>query len=464
VTTANTTPRSPVALQRREWAVGALLFAIVFAGRVWGIGTRFLLLGDQMRDWDIALRPLADLPLVGPPTHVHGYTIGPAFYWILWLIRVVLGPWFENLPHAGGIGQALLQSAADVLLLVALWRRLGRVWMPLATIALIATAPFDLSLAAIVWNPTMGSTLAKVATALILLDWHRRSAAASIVAFAVVWMAVQAYTGAIFVAVAVFATALIDPLLERDRKLALRNAATLAGVVLVLQVPYLAYRFSHPGEPAMAAVTGSVADIVTGRSMPRFSASIAGYVSAFDGIALAPWHVPIAGWGLLACSIVVMVRYRNDASLVLMSLVPQALAIVGYSFFLSGLDNYYYLSLMPAAVITVTLALDALSPARFRQGIGVGCFVLALAVAPTRWNQAMTMNQMPEYGAIVHASRVIADRGTPVRSVRTDFRLPPTNDPEFVYRILGGRLDPASPWVAVIQQNGDVTYQNARAM
>ena len=56
-----------------------------------------------------------NLPLVGPATHVHGYTIGPAFYWVLWAIRVVFGPWFENLPHAGGIGQAALQSAVDAL-------------------------------------------------------------------------------------------------------------------------------------------------------------------------------------------------------------------------------------------------------------------------------------------------------------------------------------------------------------
>jgi hypothetical protein len=30
------------------------------------------------------LGPFTDLPLVGPPTHFRGFTIGPAFYWILW--------------------------------------------------------------------------------------------------------------------------------------------------------------------------------------------------------------------------------------------------------------------------------------------------------------------------------------------------------------------------------------------
>src|SRR5262245_22513486 len=94
-------------------ALPMLVFALTLAVRIRGVSTHFWLLGDQIRDWAIALRPFTDLPLVGPPTHVGGYTIGPAFYWILWLIRVTIGPFFNNLPHAGGIGQAALQSAAD---------------------------------------------------------------------------------------------------------------------------------------------------------------------------------------------------------------------------------------------------------------------------------------------------------------------------------------------------------------
>src|SRR5688500_14267083 len=93
----------------------AFTFAFTLIIRVRGISTHFWLLGDQIRDWTIALRPFTDLPLVGPATHVGGYTIGPAFYWILWAIRVVVGPWFQNMPHAGGIGQAILQSSADTL-------------------------------------------------------------------------------------------------------------------------------------------------------------------------------------------------------------------------------------------------------------------------------------------------------------------------------------------------------------
>jgi hypothetical protein len=464
VAAVTTDSRSVAIARRRELAVAAAVFLFTFTIRAWGISTRFQLLGDQIRDWDIALQPFSSLPLVGPPTHVGGYTLGPGFYWMLWAIRVSVGPWFDNLPHAGGIGQALLQSGADALLLVAIWRRLGSLWIALAIVILEAAAPFDLSLAAIVWNPLMGSMLAKVATALTLLNWHRGSTIRAATTFAVAWMAVHSYTGAIYVTVAVFATALIDPLLARDRKTAIRNAVALTAAVFVLQLPYLAHRFSHPAEPAMAAVTGSVADVLSGRGNLRLQESVGGYLKAVNGIEIEPWHFAFTGWLLLASGIVVAIRYWRDVPLLMLTLMPPALAIAGYAFFLSGLDNYYYLSLMPATVMTIVLAVTATPSQAVNRGIGIALAVAALAIVPARRSLAMTINQMPEYGAIVHASRVIANRGTSVREIRTDFKLPPTNDPAFVYRILGGRIDPASPWVAVILRSGDVTYRNMSVM
>lgn len=444
---------------RREIAVAVILFLFTFAIRAWGISTRFQLLGDQIRDWDIALRPFTSLPLVGPATHVHGYTIGPAFYWILWTIRVTLGPFFQNLPHAGGIGQALLQSAADVLLLLAIWRRLGSMWVALAVVLFEATAPFDVALAAVVWNPTMGSMLAKVATALTLFNWHRQSTAKAVSLLAVAWMAVHAYTGAIYVTVAVFATALVDPILARDRKVTVRNAVAMVCVAGALQVPYVAYRFSHPNEPAMAAVTGSVADVLSGRASVRFGDSVAGYLRAVNFIEVRPWSFAFTGWVLVASGVVVAFRYRRDLPILMMTIVPTVLCIAGYAFFLSGLDNYYYFSVMPAAVLMVVLAITAILPPRASRMLALGLVIAAMAIAPARRSDAMTFHQMREYGAIVHASRVIVNRGTPVRAIRLDFTLPPTNDPEFVYRILGGRIDPTSPWVAVILRSGEVTYR-----
>jgi hypothetical protein len=46
-----------------------------------------------------------------------------------------------------------------------------------------------------------------------------------------------------------------------------------------------------------------------------------------------------------------------------------------------------------------------------------------------------------------------------MRAIGTEFRLPPTSDPAFIYRVLGGRIDRRSPWVAMIARSGHVTYR-----
>jgi hypothetical protein len=135
------------------------------------------------------------------------------------------------------------------------------------------------------------------------------------------------------------------------------------------------------------------------------------------------------------------------------------MAIAGYAFFLSGLDVYYYLSLMPSAVLMVALALTAPPSPRIVRAVAIALTVGAIVIVPARWQHAMTLDQMPEYGAIVHASRVLVGRGMPIRAIRTEFKLPPTNDPEYIYGILGGQIDRASPWIATIQLTGDVTYR-----
>jgi hypothetical protein len=421
------------------------------------------MLRDQIRDWSIALRPFSELPLVGPATHVGGYTIGPAFYWILWGVRVTLGPWFDNLPHAGGVGQALLQSAADALLLLAVWRRTRSPWIALTTVVLVSTAAYDLCLSALVWNPTMGSNLAKVAMALILLDWHRASLVRVVVVAGVAWSAVHAYTGAVFMTVGVFAALVAEPLLRADWSVVRRNAAAVAMVVALLQVPYVVHQVSGGfRNQAMGAVSGSLVRVVTGQARPEIAKSVGGYVGAVQFIQAAPWQLPFAGWVLVACSAIAAIRYARDRALLSVVLLPQLLAVVGYALFLDDLDHYYYLSLMPAAVLTIVLAVFALperlSP-RVVPLVGIALCVGALAMVPARVRLGATMHRMPQYGLLVEASRQIRNRHQPMRAIRTDFALPPTSSSEYLYRTLGGRIDRSSPWIAIITEDGEVMYR-----
>src|SRR5688572_17408958 len=266
-----------------RWLVYLLTFTLTLFIRVRGISTHFWMLWDQIRDWGIALGPLDDLPLVGPPTHFRGYTIGPAFYWILWAVRVTVGPWFDNLPHAGGIGQAILQSGADTLLLSAVWNRTGSLPVALLTIVLLATSAYDLALAPLVWNPVMGSLLAKAAMALVLLDWHRRSLPRVALVALLGWSAVHSYTGAVFVILGVFAAMVAPIIVARQWREAVKHGVVLVVVVALLQVPWAVHRLSsRDGAPVMGVVTGSLAQVFTGRASPRLDVSVRGYVEAFS--------------------------------------------------------------------------------------------------------------------------------------------------------------------------------------
>ena len=441
--------------------LAASAFALTLALRVHDIDRHFWMLRDQIRDWDLALGPFTELPLVGPATHVGGYTIGPAFYWILWTIRVVVGPWFSNLPHAGGIGQAAVQSAADALLLVAIWRRTSSVWAALATVILVATAAYDLALSALVWNPMMGAALAKLATALVLLDWPRRSMTGIAVTAALAWSAVHCYTGAVFTALGVFTSIVAGRLAGGHRTDAVRAALAIAAVVLALQVPLIVHRFASPSStPAMGAVTSSVGQIVSGQAKPQFAGSWAGFAGAFTFIQGAPWQRPWLVWMLVASAVVVLATHRRDPALLAVTLLPQLLAVVGYAFYVGDfLDSYYYLSLMSAAVLTVILALTAVPSRRVAKVIGAALVVGALATVPGRVRFAATIHRMPEYGILLDGSRRLVERGQPVKGIRTQFPLPASADPEFMFRILGGRIDPSAQFFALITREGEIAYQ-----
>jgi hypothetical protein len=424
-----------------------------------GIESHFWLLGDQIRDWGIALRPFHELPLVGPATHVGGYTIGPAYYWIMWAIRVLVGPWFDNLPHAGGYGQAALESAADALLFVALVHRLKSPGVAFAAMLVIVTASFDVALSAIDWTPPVASALGKAAVALVFLNWPRSGAWRVVVVTTLAWCAVQVYTGAVYVTAGVLLALLLDPLTRRDWPAVRRTAVAIGTVVIVLQLPYLAHRLSDGASgPAMGAVTGGVARILSGEASPQVAKSLAGYAGAFNYIEVMPWQTTVPLWALGICSLVVAVRYRRDPVVPALVLVPQALAIVGYALFLDTLDHYYYIPVMPVTVLTMAFALTVPATGVAGRVVGVVLVAAAAAIVPWRLGFATTMHRLPEYRVLVAASRDIASRHQAVRAIRTEFTLPPSTDPEFLYRILGGRIDAGASASAVIRADGSVRY------
>ena len=137
---------------------------------------------------------------------------------------------------------------------------------------------------------------------------------------------------------------------------------------------------------------------------------------------------------------IVAIRYRRDPVLLI--------AIV------------YYLSLMPAAVLTILLGVSAFMSPRVVRIAGMSFLIATLTILPARLRFAATMNRMPQYGVLVAASRNILRLKRPLRRIECEFQLPPTADADFVYQILGGRIDHESSWIAVIAPDGRVAYRN----
>jgi hypothetical protein len=177
-------------------------------------------------------------------------------------------------------------------------------------------------------------------------------------------------------------------------------------------------------------------------------------------IALEPWRLPFLGWGLLVAGLLMTVRYRQDRSLLAVTVLPQLLAVGGYAFFLADLNDYYYLSLMPGAMLIVVLAAISSVPARWVNWVAIGCVAVALGSVPGKVRRAATMHRMPEYRLLTEGSRRILSARESVRAIQTDFPMPATADSEFLYTVLGGQIDAASPWSAVITVDGRVVYRN----
>jgi len=365
--------------------VAVMVFAVTFGMRVWGITRDFWLAGDQIRDWSIALGTFTQLPLVGPSTHPGESSIGPAFYWGLWLIRVSIGPGFQNLPHAGGIGQALLESTADALLLAGIWKQTRSVWLALGTTFLIASASYDVSLSGAISNPMMGSALARIAMAIVLFRWPEHSTVAVVVSAAATWCAVQCFTGTIFAALGIFAALLAAPLLAGNRDWFRHTAWTVAVVIALLQVPHAVH--------------------VASEQLP-----------------------------------------------------DSELKAIGTADF-TQIPPYDYLPLMPAAALMLLLTFTAVPSRRVIRVLTLAAFAVSLALVPATFRHVHSMHRMPEYGVWLDGSRRIARRAQPIRNIQTEFILPPTSDPEFLYVVLGGRIDRESPWVALIKADGAVVYQ-----
>lgn len=443
-----TTPRVRVAL-------AVAFFAYVLLIRTYDLANSFLMIGEQIRDWRIALGSWSDLPLTGAPSTAGGRGFGPVYYWLLWIGRVVVGPFTQNFPHGGGIWVALLQSAADTWLLLALARRVPFA-LALAMCLVIASAPFDISISGVIWNPPVSAALVKAATAMALslgatpAYWQVAATAG------IAWLGVQAHLSAIFLAAPLMTALVAQPLVTRQFRQAAIRAGAIVAAVILLQVPYLIARVTEPSAAAgPSTALNSMAQAKSLDVMKSYSA----VVNATGELLvrqMESWKFQLP---FLAVALVVLARWRRDLVLLAVSVGPIAGATVLFSTWTRPYDSYWFLTATTAMVLTFGMAVASLPSSKAIQWTGVALLAAVLCWQPARVTASRDFFSYPQYRAMRLGSVALAQQAQVLRDIRVTFDVHPTMDKYIIFETLGGRMDPAASRTGYIEADGRVRIE-----
>ena len=443
-----------------------LLCLYSFYFRTFQITEHFHLLGDQVRDWNLALRPFRELPRVGTPTSKGGYCLGPIFYWTLWFIRVTIGRFYENLPHSGGIGLAAIHSIADGILLLAILRRGIPVIASVAIMLLLVSSPFETSLSGTIWNPGLSVSFVELAAAFFLMIPDSHWALKTLVTSTAAWLAVQAHTQAIFFALSLLVYLIVEPWIVTGPRAALKRLLIIIAVIVVLQIPYVIDINKHHEIPQeqLGIVATSFDSLVTKPSSFHPYASFTSLVDALAELFGPHLSRTVVIVLILVAGGALLFGYRKHHEVLAVALLPLFLAWLGYSFLSVGtLYAYWYMNLMPSFVLLILFdfikspfpILNKVSPL-----LGALVLLLAFASQPSRLATRAQSASYPYYGALVRGAREIVRNGAPVRSV-----IPPSFpnkvEPSYLVQWLGGRVEESAELIAIIGEDGSVTYQKA---
>ncbi|HSK08736.1 MAG TPA: hypothetical protein VK911_04115, partial [Vicinamibacterales bacterium] len=245
-------------------------------------------------------------------------------------------------------------------------------------------------------------------------------------------------------------------LLARRPRQALVQAGMAASIVLVLQLPYLVEKVRHPSSATRpGTIVESLSYTVANPSVARPAASFRATGAALEEILARPARVAWPGVVLVVAGAAAAYRFRRDPVLVAATVAPLAFTVAGFSFWQRPYETYWFMILAPSAALTVVLAATAWRPlARAVPAVLLAAVVLA---QPARAAEALTL-RLPEYGALVRGSRETARRLDEVRRIDVTFALPPTTEPDFVYRVLGGRLSPTAAYSVTIDRAGRARF------
>jgi type IV secretory pathway VirB2 component (pilin) len=331
---------------------------------------------------------------------------------------------------------------------------------------LLVSSPFETSLSGTIWNPGLSVSFVELAAAFFLMISDSHWALKTLVTSTAAWLAVQAHTQAIFFALSLLVYLVVAPWIVAGPRPAPKRLLLIIAVIVVLQIPYVTEINKHHEIPQeqLGIVATSFNSLVTNPSSFHPYASFTTLVNALAELFGPHLSRTVVIVLILIAGGALLFGYRKHHEVLAVALLPLFLAWLGYSFLaVDTLYTYWYMNLMPSFVLLILFGflkspfptLDKVSPL-------LGLFVLLLAFAsqPSRLATRAQSASYPYYAAIVRGAKEIVRNGAPVRSV-----IPPSFpnkvEPAYLVLWLGGRVEESANLIAIIGEDGSVTYQTA---
>lgn len=161
----------------------------------------------------------------------------------------------------------------------------------------------------------------------------------------------------------------------------------------------------------------------------------------------------------LAAAIVLVIRRRKDPMLLAVSVGAILMATALFSNWTRAYDSYWFLTVTTAVVLTFGMAVAAIPHRITMHLVSAVCLVVVAALQQSRVAQAREFFSYPQYRAMRIGSIKLAAMAPALRDIRVTFEgAHPTMDKYFIYKILGGRIEPGAP-IAFIDEGGAVRIE-----
>jgi len=441
---------------------------ISFYVRTYRIDETFWAFGDQIRDWSIALN--GDLPLHGTPKVGGGFSWGPIYYWVLRIIALTIGGFFDNLPHAGGYGFALLRSLADGFLFWSL-TQLGFASIGVAgVIVLIITLPLESALSGTIWNPGLAITFLVFSLGSALCFLKKRQGFWGFIALLASVLGIHAHTPTIFWALANILSIFIisafamysNP--EKVKSFFLWSIFSLVCVFLV-QLPYLIH---------ITTITANETYLDKGLdSIFTFELNKYELFRLFhSSLGIIGITIDVFSILILTPILILVIAYLIKESIYEIIIVF-AIGIVSFLcavliFAMTGLhvQSYWLMNLgYPLFLPILIMTFKGWKNSFLRMSsVFFSIFLLTFAIVnfQDRFNVRDNQFRFPEYGSISRSISKLKNSYKVLKSIHIDFKTVHPFNAESLYLFIGGKISQNDgSEIVLIHRDGTYSVQTS---